>query len=420
VWYLAVVSEVRGNSLNGAQPFQPYTFRLSNSEHPHGAVLAISAFVLVAFGVNLYAMSVLLTSEAAGGEFSISLLSAAFGGSAVVAGLLAPQVGRHADDHSVRGITLLGALLGGAAMFVFAASQEPWQVLIAFWLLLGPAAALSLYEPAYVALGQWVSENKRNKAIAVLSLVAGLAGPIFVPLTGFALDVFAWRVTAVLLGLIFVGAGVVASLMYPRHKPSDHVDHDVPQVRWSRFTADRRLLYLSLAVVLSFAAMNSVFFHRVAVFEEQGFAVTTVAVLAGISGLLTFPGRYLMPLAAERVRATSLFTLACSGIVVSMGFAVVGSPAIVMITFFVLFSLFFGILLPTRAVIMNEWYAGSDYGAVMGKQWAAAAVIGGITPWLVGAARDALGSYTWPLIALAAMVAIAALFTEMAARRPVS
>jgi len=99
-------------------------------------------FVLVAFGVSLYAMSVLLTEEAAGGEFSISLLSAAFGGSAIVAGLLAPRVGRHADDHSVRGITLLGGLLGGVAMLLFAGAREPWHVLVAFWLFLGPAAAL--------------------------------------------------------------------------------------------------------------------------------------------------------------------------------------------------------------------------------------------------------------------------------------
>jgi MFS family permease len=389
---------------------------LSSNDYPRSAVLAISSFVLVAFGVNLYAMSVLLTSQAAGGEFSITLLSAAFGGSAVVAGLLAPRVGRHADDHSVRGITLLGAVLGGSAMFVFAASRESWQVLASFWLLLGPAAAMSLYEPAYVALGQWVSKSKRNKSIAILSVVAGLAGPIFVPLTGIALDVFTWRTTAVLLGLTFLGSGLVASLMYPKHKPSDHADHGVAKVRWERFVADRRLLYLTLGVVLSFAALNSVFFHRVAVFEEQGFGVTTVAILAGISGFLTFPGRYWMPLAAERIPGTTLFVIACSGIVVSLGFAAIGSPAIVMIAFFVLFGIFFGILLPTRAVIMNGWYSGSDYGAVMGKQWAAAAVVGGVTPWLVGAARDALGSYAWPIIALAAMVALAAVFTEMAAR----
>jgi hypothetical protein len=54
-------------------------------------------------------MSVLLTEDAAGGDFSITLLSAGFGGSAVIAGMLAPRIGAHADDHSIRGLTLLGA-----------------------------------------------------------------------------------------------------------------------------------------------------------------------------------------------------------------------------------------------------------------------------------------------------------------------
>jgi len=53
----------------------------------------------------------------------------------------------------------------------------------------------------------------------------------------------------------------------------------------------------------------------------------------------------------------------------------------------------------------------------MGKQWAVAAVVGGITPWLVGVARDALGSYTWPLIVLTGLVATAALFNEAATRQ---
>ncbi|MFV1999228.1 MAG: hypothetical protein ACC654_02585, partial [Acidimicrobiia bacterium] len=96
--------------------------------------------------------------------------------------------------------------------------------------------------------------------------------------------------------------------------------------------------------------------------------------------------------------------------------ATVGSPEAVMVAFFVTFSIFFGFLLPTRAVIMNGWYSGEDYGAVMGKQWAVAAVVGGVTPWLVGLARDTLGSYTWPLIALTGLVLAAVLFNEVAAR----
>jgi len=373
-------------------------------------------FVLVAFGVSLYAMSVLITGEAASGEFSISVLSVGFGGSAIVAGLLAPRVGRHADDHSVRGITLLGGILGGIGMVLFAVSREPWHVLVAFWLFLGPAAALSLYEPAYVAVGQWVRAERRNKAIGVLSVVAGLAGPIFVPLTGILLDSLGWRVTAAVLGGIFVAAGVGAAALYPAHRPRDLRAHRISKVKWGRFVSDRRLMYFSVAVVLTFAAMNAVFFHRVAVFEEQGFDVSTVALLAGVSGLLTFPGRYLMPKAAEFVAPTSLFSVAAVGISVAMVFAVVGEPAVVMVTFFVIFSIFFGVLLPTRAVIMNGWYAGEDYGAVMGKQWAVAAVVGGATPLLVGIARDMLGSYTWPLIALTGFVLVAAVFNEAAAR----
>jgi len=377
----------------------------------------MSLFVMVAFGVTLYAMSVLLTEDAAGGEFSISLLSAGFGGSAVIAGLLAPRIGAHADEHSIRGLTLLGGVMGAAAMFLFAVAQSPWVVLMAFWLLLGPAAGMALYEPAYVAVGHWVSADNRNKAIALLSLIAGLAGPLFVPATGFLLEAYGWRTTAAILGGLFLVTAIGASAVYPKRKPGEHRDHELDRIRWSRFFRDHRLAYLTLAIILTFAAMNSLIFHRVAVFDEQGFDVAAIALLAGLSGLLTFPGRYLMPRAAEHVKATTLFTVACAGIVASLGFATFGTTTVAMVAFFVLFGIFFGILLPTRAVIMNGWYAGENYGAIMGKQWGAAAVVGGITPWLVGVIHDTLGSYTVPLVILTLMVALAALFNSAAARR---
>jgi DHA1 family inner membrane transport protein len=390
---------------------------LTDTAYPRTAIFAMSLFVMVAFGVTLYAMSVLLTEDAAGGEFSISLLSAAFGGSAVIAGLLAPRIGAHADDHSIRGLTLLGGALGAAAMFVFSVAQSGWVVLGAFWFLLGPAAGMALYEPAYVAVGHWVSANNRNKAIALLSLVAGLAGPLFVPATGFLLDGFGWRTTAAVLGAVFLVTAIGASVVYPRHKPGEHRDYSLDRVRWSRFFNDHRLLYLTLAIVLTFAAMNSLIFHRVAVFDEQGFDVAAIAILAGVSGLLTFPGRYLMPRAAEHMKATTLFTIACGGIVAALVVAIMGTTMIAMAGFFFLFGIFFGILLPTRAVIMNGWYAGEDYGAIMGKQWGVAAVVGGITPWLVGAMRDSLGSYTVPLIVLTGLVAVAAAFNIAAAHQ---
>lgn len=395
----------------------PHTLTdLSPTTYPRRSIASLAALVFVAFGVSLYGMSVLLTDDAAGGEFSISLLSAGFGGAAVVAGLLAPRVGRFADDHSVRGLMLAGAMLGTIAMVVLSVSTEPWHVLFAFLVLLGPATAMTLYEPAFVAIGQWVGSQRRNHAIALLTLIAGLAGPVFVPATGLLLEEFGWRTASVVLGVVYGLTGAAAVAVFPKTKPIDGRTEPVATVQWKRFVADRRLLLISVAIVLVFASMNSMIFHRVAVFEEHGFDVQTVAVLAGLSGLLTFPGRYLMPHLSHRIHATTLFVVSGLGLVASLVLAIVGNPAWVMVASFAVFGIAFGFMLPTRPVIMDGLYAGIDFGALMGKQWSLAAIVGGIVPWLVGAARDLTGSYTVPLLGLT-IAMVAAIVAMEASRR---
>jgi MFS family permease len=389
---------------------------MSDSAYPRSSVAALAAFVFVAFGVQLYSMSVMLTEEAAGGVFSISVLSAAFGGSVVIAGLLAPRVGRWADDHSVRGLMAVGSILGASGLLIMASTDSSVVVVAAFWLLLGPAQAMTLYEPALVAVGIWVGNHHRNKAISLLLLIGGFAGPVFLPLSGFSVEAIGWRQTVVWLSLLLLATGVVVSLfLVPKVKPITHRTEPLPKVKWARFLHDRRLTFVTIAVVLLFASMSSMLFHRVAVFEEQGFDVGQVALLAGVSGLLTFPGRFFAPRMSNYLRPTTLFTLSSIGLVGSMVLAIVGSPAWVMVAHFVFFGIFFGFSLPMRAVIMNDWYAGHDYGSVMGKQWAIAAVAGGLAPWLVGVVRDATGSYAWPLVFVTLAVALSAVANALSA-----
>lgn len=391
-----------------------------SSGYPRSAVVALALFVFVAFGVELYAMSVLLTENAAGGEFSIALLSAAFGGAGVVAGVIAPRIGRWVDQHSVRGLMSLGAVFAFAGMAVTSVATAEWMILAAFWLLIGPAQAMTLYEPAFVAISLWVDPLQRNKAISQLVLIGGLAGPVFLPVTGFAVQTFGWRPTAAGLGLAVMVTGLVAAtFFYPKVTPTRDLGVVVPRVRWVRFWTDKRLGYISISVILIFAAMNTMLFHTVAVFEEQGFNVAFVALLAGLAGLLTFPGRYLAPRISDYIKPTTVFNWALLGIIGAMILAIIGSPMIVMVAHFVFFGLFFGFSIPLRAVIMNDWYAGPDFGSVMGKQWGVAGVVAGFAPFIVGAVRDQLGSYTIPLIGLTITVAVSAIFNELAARRDV-
>ena len=210
--------------------------------------------------------------------------------------------------------------------------------------------------------------------------------------------------------------GAAAVVLFPKYRPRDHRSYKVERVPWTRFISDPRLLLISISVVLAFSSMNSLLFHRVAVFEEHGYAVPVIATLAGISGLLTLPGRYLMPTLSRRYRHTALYAGATSATAVTMLLAIVGTPAWVMVAFFVLFGLCFGFVLPTRPVIMTDWYHGDDFGAIMGKQWSVAAVVGGFAPLTVGVLRDATGSYVIPIAGLIVASFIAVVVTVLAAR----
>ena len=52
------------------------------------AIVALATTVMVAFGVMFYGFSVFLTVDAAGADFSTTVLSVGYGGAALVGGLL--------------------------------------------------------------------------------------------------------------------------------------------------------------------------------------------------------------------------------------------------------------------------------------------------------------------------------------------
>ena len=174
----------------------------------------------VAYGALYYGFAVLITTPAAGGDFSRGLLSAAYGGSVLSGGLAAVPAGRAADRFGVRWLMAGGALLGAAGLLAFAAARAGWQVLAVWWLVLGPATALTLYEPAYVAIEQAFGAPARARAIGVLALTAGLSGPIFTLATGALVDVLGWRdATRVLAAAMACAAPVAALLVRARPAP---------------------------------------------------------------------------------------------------------------------------------------------------------------------------------------------------------
>jgi len=362
-----------------------------------------------------YAMSVMLTDSGAGSEFSTTILSTAYGGFVLVGGGLAFVIGKRADQVGVRSLTIVGFVIGAIGLAAFGRATQPWQVVAASWLLMGPAAGLTFYEPAFIAVDQWFEARHRARALALLTLIGGLAGPLFLPGTERLIAAMGWRDTTLVLAGIMLLAAIVDALVLPHGIPK-RVAGQSPPARPVKLLNDRRFVLFTVAMALSFGAFQTVFFHRIAVFEEVGFAVATVTLWAAASSLLSFPGRYAGPYLAERLGGIKIYAFAT---VLSAGavLVMVGAGTWRMPFHFIGFGLTFGAMLPIRAVVMAHWYSGPGYGRIMGAQWSFAAVAGAIMPALAGVVRDATGDYAPVLVAVAFLFLLAATAAVLSGRR---
>lgn len=360
-------------------------------------VVPLATTVMVGFGVILYGFSVYTTDQAAGTEFSKTVLSVAYGGAVFVGGLLAFPVGRFADKHGVRLIVGAGALLGCLGLVGFSISNQPWQVIAAWWLLLGPAQAMIYYEPAYVAIDQWSSSPRdRSRTLATITLIGGLAGIVFIPATARLVTLLDWRPAVGLLGLLLLVVGGATSLfaLPPWHnhettigEPSASTDLTI------RLFRDRRFLLYTVALILILLSTQGIIAHRLARFEETGFSLTAVSLWAAAASAMSLPGRWLAPRLAERFGATRVQAVIALIVASSVLLMVDGTTSWQMIGHFFLFGLAFGALLPLRAIVMGGWYSGPTYGRIMGTQWTAVVLIAATGPILVGVLRDTMSSY---------------------------
>ena len=395
------------------------THRQSAGGSRAALIFALCLVVTVAYGALYYGFAVLITDDAAGAEFSRALLSAAYGGAVITSGLAAVPVGRLADRIGVRLIMAVGCLVAGAGLLAFSAAASGLQVLAAWWLVLGPAIAMTFYEPAYVAIQHAFGPQSRARAIGALTLTAGFSGPIFTPGTAVLVDAFGWRDATRLFAFLLLACAPIAALLI-RARPPHGRARAATDPGWAALLArlaGGRLGLFTLGTVLAYGALEAVVVHRVARFEEDGFRLATVTLWAAIAGLITLPGRFLLPVLARRRRATDVFAGVLLVLTASTALMIAGDAYWQMALSFVLFGLVFGAALPLRAVVMGEWVGTEIFGSLMGAQAAAIAAGRATLPALVGLVHDGLDGYTAAMALLTALLLVSAVLVVGSGRR---
>jgi cyanate permease len=306
----------------------------------------------------------------------------------------------------------MGALASSAVLLLWSFTVNLWMLYPTFFLL-GICAACTFYDPAFTAIAVWFKVH-RARAMLLITLVAGLANTIFVPLDTWLLEQLGWRdAVRVLAGLMLLTA--LPLWLFVRRHPHDvgqTVDGLPEQEISSQALSDSSpnnwlssSVFWSVALAFAFArtAVATLAPHLVPLLLERGYSRAGAAFAAASVGVMQLVGR---------VFFTSITSRSQLVLVSSATFAIHGAGVLALAltpsqaglwAFVLLYGATNGAITLTRAALVAEIFGPAKYGRVNGAISFTVALSSAFMPFAAGLLHNQSGDYQttlWLLVAL--------------------
>ena len=257
------------------------------------AIWLLGAGQCVYWGMIYYGFSVLLVPMVEDLHMTRAVVAGAFSVGLLVMALVAPQIGRWVDrDHAPR-VMHAGAWIAIAA--ALATSQVSGVVgLYVVWAVMGLAMASLFYEPALGLVIRTVKvDSERLRALASVTVIAGLASTIFLPVMAFTVKRIGWRSTEIAIAVVVAVASVcLQRYVLPHFRPEPS---RVPAVATSanpvRVRRPAAFTVLAVAFVLSMLGGMALTTILIPVVVARGNSATVAATVLAALGVMQLPGR---------------------------------------------------------------------------------------------------------------------------------
>lgn len=155
------------------------------------ATWALAVAQLVSWGSIYYAFSLFVVPMEGAMGLSRTATNAALSVGLLISGLAAYPVGKWIDHGHGRRVMVCGTLLA-VAMLTLWSQAHSLVTLFVVWIGLGVAMAATLYDPVFAVITRDFPGSFRTK-ITLVTLVAGFASTVFIPLTQVLIDLLQWR-----------------------------------------------------------------------------------------------------------------------------------------------------------------------------------------------------------------------------------
>ncbi len=386
----------------------------------------------ISWGILYYAFTVFITPMEAELGWSRAELTGGFSLLLLVAGMIAFPIGTWIDKHGARTLMTLGSI--GACLLVIAWSQV--TSLTGFYLIwagLGVCGAAILYEPAFAVVAQWF-HARRSTALTVITLAAGLASTIFLPLCDALLRAFGWRTAVLILGL-FLGCMTIPlhALMLRRH-PADlgllpdgavKTEADtftpLPGLPFRAVMNERLFWLVAAGFGLSTLSSAAIRVHLIPYMIDIGIESSTAAAATGVIGIMQVIGRIFFAPIDRRYSIRSIISGIFALQTIALACLLAGHSALAIGAFITLFGASQGAATLSRPSVLIELFGTAQYGRISSVMAIVVTVSNTAAPLMAGLIFDQAGDYQpvlW-LVAVLALVATAVAWLSRRANAPV-
>lgn len=383
-------------------------------------VAALAVTQTIGYGVLYYVFSLFLAPMAADLHTTAAAVTGALTVSVLTTAAAAVPIGRWLDRRGGRGLMTFGSVLGTGAVLAWSQVTDVRQ-LYAVFTVLGVASAMALYEAAFAVIVATSTAAQRAGALLAVTVVAGFASTIFLPLAATLQEHHGWRTALVVLALAY---GVIAVPLHllavpsrpPRHQASAAVDHAERRAAVRNALRHPGFWLLTAAFVVHGSAVSVVSVHLISYLTSLGHPAAFAAAVAGLLGIMSVTGR-IVTTGLTRRRSTAAVTAAVFGLQAAAAAAlpVLGHTRPGAVCCVVLFGTGFGVGTIARPALLAQRYGTTGYATIAAALTTPTTIAKACAPLAAAALYLAAGTYTPVLAVVSAACAVAATCLALAA-----
>jgi len=394
-----------------------------NPKFFYGYIIVAAAFVmLTVMGGTYYSFGVFFTPLLTEFGWTRAMTSGAFSLCIMLEGVLGIVMGRATDRWGPRMVITLCGFLLGLGYLLMSQISALWHFYLLYGVIIGIGLG-GLWVPPVSIVVRWFTK-RRNMMTGIAVAGTGIGGLITPLLANWLISTYAWRLSYVILGSVFLVLVVLAAQFLKRDPaqvgqlPYGENGREVHGLQLGnnglslREAVYTKQLWLVSGLFFSFGfCVFSVMVHIVPHAIELGIPAASAANILAIIGGVSIAGKTIMGAVTDRIGTRMGIIIGFILVFATLVWLVVIRELWMLYLFAALFAFGYATMVALMSPIIAELFGLSSVGILLGIVNFAATIGCAIGPVLAGWLFDINGSYQLAFLLSAAVGLIGLIIT---------